>query len=137
VRSIEEEAYDPHVDGRGGLTLHVTPSMALPQELAESVEKEATPIELNRLYSLFEEHGLIRIPEYEIVYPIGIGGDNHEIHGNIFVNAGQGNDLDYVIEKIIAKKNLDAKIRKRLKTVPPDGPHRSSLIPPPPDEDKK
>jgi ubiquinone/menaquinone biosynthesis C-methylase UbiE/CheY-like chemotaxis protein len=134
LRSIEEDAY---VDGKGGLTLHITPSVSLRQEFAESVEKEATPIKLNPdMYDLFEKRGLIRIPEYELVYQIGIGKDAHEAYGNIFVNAGQGHDIDYVIERLAAKRKLDAKIRKRLKTVPPEEEQRSSIIPPPPEKEE-
>lgn len=113
LRSIEEK-HKPHVDGKGGLTLHVTPSPALPKELADGVEKEATPILLHDMYHLFEKHGLILIPEFQVKYNIGPVEEDHAVYGNIFVNAGKGHDLEYVL------KRLDAKIKRRRSSLPPE-----------------
>jgi len=130
-RSIEEKS-EPLVDGKGALTLHITDSIHLPKELAESVENEATPIPLDDMREMFAKHDLIWLPHYQVEHYIGGKSDNHIIYGDIFLNAGNGHNLEDV------KKNLSEKIDRRQKTINTIPPGKKSMFTKPPihDEDK-
>ena len=107
-RSMEEER---HVDGHGGISLHITESPVLPKALAEAVEKEATPWELSKVYDLFIKHGLMRLPAFSIKSSIGTIADSHEVHGSIFVKSKH--DMGYVVKRLQALLNRrEATIRK-------------------------